>query len=166
MRLMTIARIAGLLATPGAGFCEGAADDGGFTRKRAKPPLAGERRITVQIDSAEQARRLAACPDVKKRAVATALDPVTKPDRALPPSLAPVPVPAASCAWFREKVPIDIAARDGRFPLAVATLSQGPGGAAVMAPRMQQIQELAPKYGTDILMARIGTEVPPPWCWR
>ena len=161
MRLLYMAFIAGLLVLPGAGFSEVVPADGDFTFKRVKPPVAGEKRIIVQIDPAEQARRLAAYPAVKERAEATTLDPVSKPDGALSPSFAPVPAPAASYAWFWEKVPTDIAARDGRFPLAVASLSQGPGGAAVSAPRMQQMQELAAKYGTDILMATIGTEVSP-----
>jgi soluble lytic murein transglycosylase-like protein len=67
----------------------------------------------------------------------------------------------AAYDWFWESVP---AARDavaGRYPLAMATLSKGPAGAAVKAPRMQAMQDLATTYGTDILKATIGTEVSP-----
>lgn len=161
MRLLYMALIAGLVASSGVAFSEVPPPETDFTFRRIKPPAAGEKRITVQIDPAEQARRLAAYPAVKDRETATTLDPVTKPDGSPAGSLAPVPVPSASYAWFWDKVATDIDARDGRFPLAVAALSQGPGGASVSAPRMQQMQELASKYGTDILMATIGTEVSP-----
>jgi soluble lytic murein transglycosylase-like protein len=43
----------------------------------------------------------------------------------------------------------------------MATLSQGPGGSAVRAPRLQHMQEIAKTYGTDILKATLGTNVSP-----
>ena len=141
MRLLIIALLAGLLAAPVAARAEALSAGSGFTFKRIKPPAPGEKRITVQIDPAEQARVLAAYPKVEERTEATTLDPVTKPDGA-PPSMSPVPVPTASYAWFWDKVPTAREARDGRFPLALATLSQGPGGTAVRAPRMQQMQDI------------------------
>jgi soluble lytic murein transglycosylase-like protein len=133
-----------------------------FTFKRVKPPAAGARRITVQIDPAEQARRLAAFPDVRERTEATTLDPVTKPDGAgAAPGAAPVAPPKTDYAWFWDKVPTTLKDRDGRFALALAALSQGPGGVSVRAPRLQAMQEIAGKYGTAILTATIGTEVSP-----
>ena len=132
-----------------------------FTFHFVKPPAPGQKRITVQIDPAEQARRLAAYPDVQERKRDTVLDPVTKPDGSTAPPLTPEPAPAASYAWFWDRVPTAAAARDGRFPLAMATLSQGPGGASVAAPRLQTMQDIAAKYGTNILTATIGTEVSP-----
>ena len=48
-----------------------------------------------------------------------------------------------------------------RFPLALATLSKGPGGARVAAPRLQHLQELAGQFGKDILAATVGTDVSP-----
>jgi len=161
MRLWYLAIIAGLLVAPDIGLSQVPPDVPDFTFRRVKPPAPGERRITVQIDPAEQARRLAAYPVVQPRGAATTLDPVTQPDRIFGPSFSPVPVPAARYPWFWDRVPTGIAARAGRFPLAVAALSQGPGGAAVAAPRLQQMQDLAATHGTDILRATVGTEVSP-----
>jgi soluble lytic murein transglycosylase-like protein len=105
-------------------------------------------RITVQIDPAEQARRLATAPKSLPR-VAAAVVP-----------LSPNP-PSAAYSWFWEKVPTGQGARDGRYALAMASLSQGPAGASVRAPRMQHMQEVAGKYGIDILKATLGTNVSP-----
>ena len=110
------------------------------------------KRITVQIDPVEQARLLAMAPKV---------DPYPKPSaekKALEPS---APVKGAEYGWFWDKVP---AARDevsGRFPLALASLSQGPSGAQVAAPRMQHMQQIANTYGVEILKATLDTEVSP-----
>jgi hypothetical protein len=164
MRLLPLAVIAALMVAPQtAALAEALSGQDSFTFKRVKPPEKGSaRRITVQIDPEEQARRLAAYPDVKEREEPTVLDPVTQPDGAeAPEGGAAEPVPSADYAWFWDKVPTAISARDGRFPLAMATLSQGPGGAAVRAPRMQTMQEIAGKHGTDILKATLGTEVSP-----
>jgi len=127
-----------------------------FTFRRIKAPASGVgKRITVQIDPAEQARRLAVMPRP---------DPLPEPDPAALDPAAPVPVPApptSSYAWFWETVPSARGAVSGRFPLAMATLSQGPGGSAVRAPRLQHMQEIAKTYGTDILKATLGTNVSP-----
>ncbi len=160
MRVLTLAMIATLMAAPGVARAEALSGRDSFTFKRMKPPEPGAKRITVQIDPAEQARRLAAYPDAKPRRDETVLDPVTQPD-GVAAALAPVPVPRTSYGWFWDKVPTAITARDGRFPQAIAALSQGPGGAAVRAPRLQAMQEMASKYGTDILKATLGTEVSP-----
>ncbi|MGP3698785.1 lytic transglycosylase domain-containing protein [Rhodobacter sp. NSM] len=133
-----------------------------FTFRRVKPPTMGaSKRITVQIDPAEQARRLAALPKVQPR----------KPDAAkeapasLPPEaggVEPGPTPkGTSYAWFWDKVPVAIGAVQDRFPLALASLSQGPEGASVRAPRMQHMQQIAERYGLDILKATLGTRVSP-----
>ncbi len=161
MRLLTLAVLAGLMAAPSLARAEALSSGSGFTFKRIKPPVAGEKRITVQIDPAEQARILASYPKVEPRTEATTLDPVTRPDGAPPAPAAAVPAPASSYAWFWEKVPASRDARSGRFPLALATLAQGPGGSQVRAPRMQQMQDMANRYGTEILKATLGTEVSP-----
>mgnify|MGYP006204555261 CR=1 FL=1 len=49
----------------------------------------------------------------------------------------------------------------GRFALALASLSQGPNGAQVAAPRMEHMQQIANTYGVEILKATLGTEVSP-----
>ena len=122
--------------------------------KRVKVPGPGvTKRITVQIDPAEQARALAALPKIDP-------NPVRREDNATPAADLPAAAPS-SYAWYWDTVPTAIDAVDGRFPLAMATLSQGPGGKSVAAPRLQHMQEIAENYGTDILAATIGTNVSP-----
>ena len=109
-------------------------------------------RITVQIDPAEQARLLALAPKV---------DPHPKPSAEAAAAVPVAPIPGARYGWFWDKVP---PARDqvsGRFALALASLSQGPNGAQVTAPRMQHMQQIANTYGVEILKATLGTEVSP-----
>ena len=110
-------------------------------------------RITVQIDPAEQAKRLAVAPKA----------PTPAPIDAAAAALAPMsPIaPSAAYGWFWDKVPTAKGAKDGRYNLAMASLSQGPAGASVRAPRMQHMQDVAGKYGTEILKATIGTNVSP-----
>ena len=121
-----------------------------FKRVRVGDGLPGQR-ITVQIDPAEQARLLASLPKIDAH-------PAPSPD-AVPP-LVPAPAQAAY-GWFWEVVPVAQEAVRGRFPQALAMLSQGPGGVSVAAPRMQALQEISQSYGTDILKATIGTQVSP-----
>jgi soluble lytic murein transglycosylase-like protein len=115
------------------------------------------KRITVQIDPEEQARYLAALPKI---------DPSPKP-REEEPKIAdnatgkPGPAPASSYDWYWDSVPADIGAAADRFDLALAALSQGPGGTVVGAPRMQHLQEVSEKYGKDILRATLDTNVSP-----
>ncbi len=71
------------------------------------------KRITVQIDPAEQARLLALAPKV---------DPHPKPSAEAAAAVPVAPIPGARYGWFWDKVP---PARDqvsGRFALALATL--------------------------------------------
>jgi len=148
-----------VLAVAAAAGAETALAPGDFTFRRVKPPAPGAGpRITVQIDPAEQALRLAAYPKVEPRPPT-----VLPPAEPVPPAaVAPAaPVPKTSYAWFWETVPTAIGARSGRFPLALAMLGQGPGGAAVAAPRLQAMQDIASRYGTQILTATLGTEVAP-----
>ena len=111
-------------------------------------------RITVQIDPAEQAKRLAVAPK-----------PVAPKDTGETEVASAAPVlpaaPSATYGWYWDKVPTAQGAKDGRYALAMASLSQGPAGATVRAPRLQQMQEVASKYGTEILKATIGTSVSP-----
>lgn len=128
-------------------------EDFSFRRVKVGDGLPGKR-ITVQIDPAEQARRLAALPKVEPRA------PTPEP-AAETPVLPPVAPPSAAYGWFWDIVPTARDQASGRFPLALASLSQGPGGKSVAAPRLQNLQDMAGKYGVDILKATIGTEVSP-----
>ncbi len=126
--------------------------------KRIKAYSGSGPRITVQIDPEEQARALAALPKVDPDGVdppaldAAGLDADTRPT---------APAPASSYAWFWDLVPPGLTAVQGRFPAALAALTQGPGGAAVAGPRLQHMQSIADTYGTDILKATVGTQVSP-----
>ena len=127
-----------------------------FTFKRISAPKSGTagKRITVQIDPAEQQRMLAAV--------------MPKPENPIPrggadPSVLPDDPPAqtGSYDWFWEIVSTKLGERDGRFSKALTALTQGPGGTMVQAPRMQRMQDIAERHGTDILKATIGTQVSP-----
>jgi soluble lytic murein transglycosylase-like protein len=136
----------------------GAATAEDFTFRRVKPPAAGSGpRITVQIDPAEQARRLAALPKAQpwtppEAPAATAAAAASSPS--------PTPAPAAY-GWFWDMVSPARGAAAGRFGAAMAALGQGPGGARVAAPRMQHLQQVAQTHGTEILKATVGTQVSP-----
>ncbi len=111
-----------------------------FSAKRIKPPKAGEKRITIQIDPTAQVVAVPA-------AVAT-------------PSGAIVPKAPGSYDWFWEKVSPEAAqSGPGRLDVAMSTLA----GAAdkVASPRMQQMQDIARINGIDILRATVGTQVSP-----
>lgn len=150
--------IAGITLMPLASWAEGLTGERDFTFKRVKVGAGGGKRITVQIDPAEQARLLALAPKVKPRAETSDQPPASEGQEAAP---ATAPVKTAAYGWFWEAVPTARAAVADRFPLAMATLSKGPGGQAVTAPRLQKMQEIAANHGKDILAATIGTDVSP-----
>jgi hypothetical protein len=133
-----------------------------FTFKRVK---VGERQSRaqglVQIDPVEQARLLAALPKTSAPHQVPELPPIEGGDEAAKAPLGPVPQREAAFAWFWDSVPAGIDDVSGRFPLALATLTQGPGGKSVPTPRMQHMQELADEFGTELLKATVGTEVSP-----
>ncbi|QYZ71669.1 lytic transglycosylase domain-containing protein [Neotabrizicola shimadae] len=159
-RLAGMTALAFLMVLPGHVSGEALSPANSFTFKRLKPPDATTaKRITVQIDPEEQAR-LMALPEKKPEEP----EPEAKPEDTAAPSVGPADSPPAvssDYAWFWETVPTALGAVSGRFPLALATLSQGPGGAAVHSPRMQTMQQMADNWGTEILKATIGTEVSP-----
>lgn len=131
-----------------------------FTFKRIKPPEAGAKRITVQVDPVEQAKRLALAADTPWVPLPPA-DPVeAEPGTPATPGT-PTEVAPARYAWFWDAVPTGLDAASERYPLAMSTLTKGPDGAQVGAPRLQEMQELAEAHGTDILAATIGTDVSP-----
>lgn len=165
MRFRAAVLAATIAATVGfAALGEGLDPARDFTFKRVK---VGERpagaRGLVQIDPAEQARLLAALPRTSAPHAVPDLPPVEGADGAAQPgpTPAPGPKPEARYAWFWEAVPAGIDDLSGRFPLALAALTQGPGGAKVPAPRLQDMQELADSYGVELLKATVGTEVSP-----
>lgn len=111
-----------------------------FSAKRVKVPQNGtKRRITVQIDPS-----------------------------ATPVEAVPAPNPTAEAAvaarydWFWETVSPDLGATGpGRLQPALQSLSKGPGGAQVAAPRLQQLQDIAKAQGIEILKSTVGTGISP-----
>ncbi len=116
-----------------------------FKRVAVGQPTPGKR-ITVQIDPAEQAALLNSLPRVELR----------RPDTA-----AQAPSSPASYGWYWDLVGPARGAMAGRFNEALAALAQGPDGAMVAAPRLQAMQALAQRYGAQILKATIDTQVSP-----
>jgi len=114
-----------------------------FTFKRITvPPPGTTQRITVQIDPT--ARIVVAPP-------AADAGPLPKEDTSV-----------GHFAWFWDTVSPDIfAASSDRLEPAVNALLQGKGDTAVPTPRLQDMQHIADKHGTDILKATIGTRVSP-----
>ena len=160
MRFTSRLLIAGIILAPFAAGAEGLSGERDFTFKRVKVGAGGAKRIIVQIDPVEQARLLALAPKVKPRAPTEEGAPAAEPTSAAGPSTPP-PVKSAAYDWFWQTVPTSRGAVADRFPLALATLSKGPGGSAVSAPRLQKMQEMASNFGKDILAATIGTDVSP-----
>lgn len=123
-----------------------------FTFKRLSvKDIQPGKRITVQIDPVEQAALLSARPWP---------DPRREPERAAMP-LVPAAPAGGNYDWFWDAVPVAREAGADRFDLALAALDNGPDGAAVAAPRLQTMQNLAETWGTQILKDTIGTDVSP-----
>jgi hypothetical protein len=150
-----------LCAAPVVAVAEGLppARDFSFKRVKVGEGLPGKR-ITVQIDPLEQARLLAVLPKVGPAREPEALPPVGAEGAGARPQ-GPVPSAAARYGWFWDLVPAGIDEVGGRFIAALDALGQAPEGAAVAAPRLQHMQELADRWGTEILKATVGTEVSP-----
>lgn len=132
------------------------AEDFSFKRVKVGESLPGKR-ITVQIDPEEQARYLASLPKVDPNPVRDRTEDQPAAASGTPSGTAP----KSSYAWFWDKVPPGINEVRGRYDLALAALTQGPGGETVRAPRMQHMQNIADRYGKDILLATVGTDVSP-----
>lgn len=131
-----------------------------FTFKMAKvADIKPNKRITVQIDPAEQAALLAAAPKIDPHPAQHADQEAANPGPAGP--LVPAAPSGAHYGWFWDTVPVALTAADGRFPLAMATLSSGPNGSRVDAPRLQAMQIMAQNWGSEILRDTVGTHVSP-----
>lgn len=127
-----------------------------FTFKRiGAPGTSTRKRITVQIDPAEQSRRLAGVLPPPENPI---------PRGAAAPGLLPVPPSGGSggdYGWYWTLVSPAIADSPGRFSQALLALTQGPDGAQVGAPRLQSLQDIALLHGREIMRATIGTQVSP-----
>ncbi|MFP7673796.1 lytic transglycosylase domain-containing protein [Marivita sp. S0852] len=112
-----------------------------FSAKRVKPPSSGtKKRITVQI--APQA-------------------PVT-PSVPVTPAAQPRAGGGDVLSWFWNDISPSLDAQaPGRLDPALVRLSNPPSGQGVAAPRLQDLQNIAERYGRDILMNTVGTRVSP-----
>lgn len=154
MRLQVLGLSAFLAVAPALAHAEEAVNPQDFTFKRLSvKDIQPGKRITVQIDPVEQAALLSARPWPEPRREAEGGDPMA-------PLLPSEPV-ASSYDWFWDTVPVARDASADRFDLALAALDNGPEGQAVAAPRLQTMQNLAEKWGTQILKDTIGTNVSP-----
>ena len=112
-----------------------------FSAKRVKPPSAGTaKRITVQIAPT-----------------------ASKPTAPAGPAAQDAPVVTeARYNWFWETVSTKRGpASPARLEPALVRLMNPPQGQGVAAPRLQDIQDIATRYGRDIMAATIGTRVSP-----
>lgn len=123
-----------------------------FSAKRVKPPKAGaKRRITVQIAP----RADPAVPPRPNAQVAAAA--VVAPTKPAGPA-----APVGGYGWFWNAVSPELeASGPGRLRQALDTLAGRQPGQGVAAPRLQALQAIASKYGTDILRETVGTRVSP-----
>ncbi|WP_432255852.1 lytic transglycosylase domain-containing protein [Limimaricola sp. AA108-03] len=116
-----------------------------FTFRRIAVPQPGARRITVQISPVAP--------------VAPAAP--SAPAAAGSASGAGRKSGDTTAAWFWSAVSPRLAdGGPGRLELALAALRDAPPGAAA-GPRLQHLQEIAGRYGADIMRATIGTRVSP-----
>ena len=127
-----------------------------FTFKRISAPKSGTaaKRITVQIDPVEQAERLASAqlPPPENPIPKGGADPALVPDAAMPA------VPSGSYDWFWKAVSPKLEDKNGRFSLALSTLTKGPDGSMVAAPRIMR-----PPPRPDCPRTVPGVAGGPPW---
>ncbi|SMH53066.1 lytic transglycosylase domain-containing protein [Maritimibacter sp. HL-12] len=119
---------------------------GGFTFKRiAAPPKGQGPKITVQVDPADYTAWM---------------EGVKQPDgkAAVLPAAMALPAPS-EWEWFWREVSADLVdAGPANLSRALATLD---GAEAAPAPRLQALQDIAARFGTEILAATVGTDVSP-----
>ncbi|WP_259805511.1 lytic transglycosylase domain-containing protein [Aliiroseovarius crassostreae] len=123
-----------------------------FTFKRETVPTGSGKRIRVQIDPAEQARRLAPA-NTQPQAATSVTD--TSTEGALS---------AHGYEWFWAEVsPKRDHGGAANLQQALAVLERQAGQGALTGPRLEDLQKIATAHGVDILKATIGTHVSPAW---
>lgn len=149
-------RAHGVSMALGVAICAGAcpapalAEDFTFRRVQVGTPQDG-RRITVQIDPQEQARRLA--PPELPRSVDNGANG--------PQPGVPVRVAGAQHGWFWDHVSPARAATEGRFVRAIAALGAAPEGAPVPQPSLEALTRIARAHSPALLGATVETRVSP-----
>lgn len=118
----------------------------GFTFRRIAAPPAGEKpRIDVQVDPAAYAAWMAGTGKPRDRAEITEVS-------------APAALVPNGWEWFWANVSTEQSASGpANLAKALAALETGEGA----APRLQSLQDIAAKYGREILGATVGTDVSP-----
>lgn len=143
-RLLWMAALAVSLAMPAW------SQESSLGAKRVKPPKPGSTpRITVQIAPRDN----------------PAVPPLPVPKPPVAPAVvatAATASPTSSYDWYWDAVSPSLDdTGPGRVVPAIAALSKGPGGATVLGPRLQTLQEIANQHGKDILVETVGTRVSP-----
>ena len=125
------------------------ADDFTF-RRIGVAPQTGSSRITVQIDPAAQALR-----------IAPPSQPAPVSPRSNPSADGPATPDSARFGWFWTQVSAGIAQTEGRFLAAMDALRDAPENERVPVPSVQHLQDIIAAQGARILGATIGTNVSP-----
>lgn len=149
-RFFALAAVLAGLVPAGAG--PGLAEDFTF-RRIAVGQMDGARRITVQIDPEEQARRLAPPP--------APVAPASRRDSADPDAPQAAAGAPGGHAWFWEVVSPARDAPPGRWMAALAALDAPPPGGAVPQPSLAALARIARAHNAELLGATVGTRVSP-----
>ncbi|WP_425288683.1 lytic transglycosylase domain-containing protein [Shimia haliotis] len=115
-----------------------------FSAKRVTPPKPGQsKRITVQIT-----------PTTPETVGVVASIPT--------PEAGAQVVPLGIYGWFWSAISPDVGdAGPGRLEPALVAIGNAPAEARVKTPRLDELRATIEAYGTDILLATIGTQVSP-----
>ncbi len=143
------------LLVPSTAVSEALNSRNDFTFKRVKVPgKSAGKRITVQIDETVVWGSAPSTPRENSKSeteVAAVITPKATPK-----------LPKDMTDWFWREISPNLASSGpGRLAAAISQLNKAPVGKAIAAPRLQTMQDIAEKYGTDILTATIGTRVSP-----
>lgn len=113
---------------------------GDFTFRKIAPPSGAGKRITVQIDPEAQ----------------------PKPAPKAPEPAEAVEAGSPHLEWFWNTVsPAMGTPVRGRFTAAVDHVANAPSGQGVPEPRLDTLQQIASKYGSEILTQTLGKQISP-----
>ena len=148
LRLNVLAIVGLALCVPGQISAEAPTPFPEFEARRIKPPTAGAKRITVQIDPSAMVRPPKAKPT----------DPEAEAE-SLADEIAPILSAPGRYAWFWDKISPELAqSQPGRLWEALQVLD---GSGQVQAPRLQSMQDIVKDRGVPILRSTVGTSVSP-----
>ena len=148
-----VALILGALGAHAQAQAQAQTEDFTFRRIGVAPVVEGGRRINIQIDPEEQARRLA-----PRTPALTSPPPLAT---EVPAAIAGSTPPSARYGWFWTAVSPDRDRSEGRFLSAMAALDRASDAERVPQPSVQHLQDIAQAHGPQILRASVGTRVSP-----